>query len=119
GGYRALVNMDYKILDMPLGIRYYAYLNEANTSKMFVNAGVSINFIFNSSKIINKSNSEEEDFDFNQSWQPTFFGGIGYRYNEKWSLEMRYFPVRPLSDNGGYKLHQNHSFALVVGYTLF
>lgn len=117
GGYKALVNMDYKVLDLPLGIRYYMFLNRANTSKMFVNAGASLNMIFNSSKIITMSNNR--DFNFNQSWQPTFFGGVGYRLKEKFSIEGRYYPVRPLTDNNGYKLHQNHSFAIVAGYTLF
>lgn len=119
GGYRALVNMKYHILDLPLGLRYYLYLDKANHSKMFVNAGASINLLFNSSEIIKSPGNERSDFDFNQTWLPTFFGGIGYRYNEKISVEVRYFPVRPLTDNGGYKLHQNHSFALVAGYTLF
>lgn len=119
GGFRALVNMNYKILDLPLGVRYYMYLNETYTSKMFVNAGASLNLVFNSSTMVKKYNNESSDFDFNQSWQPTFFAGVGYRYSEKIGIEMRYFPIRPLTDNGGYKLHQNHSFALVVGYTLF
>ena len=119
GGFRAKVNMDYKILDLPLGLRYYMYLNKAYTSKMFVNAGASLNLVFNSSTMVKTYNNESSDFDFNQSWQPTFFAGVGYRYSEKIGIEMRYFPIRPLTDNGGYKLHQNHSFALVVGYTLF
>lgn len=117
GGYKALVNMDYIVLDLPLGIRYYMFLDKRNTTKMFVNAGASLNMIFNSSEIITQSNNR--DFDFNQSTQPTFFGGIGVRLKEKFSVEGRYFPVRPLTDNGGYKLHQNHSFAIVAGYTLF
>lgn len=117
GGYKARVLMDYKVLDLPLGIRYYMFLNKANTIKMFVNAGASLNMIFNSSEIITMTNNR--DYDFNQSSQPTFFGGVGYRFREKFSIEGRYFPVRPLTDNGGYKLHQNHSFAVVAGYTLF
>ncbi|MCC8359180.1 porin family protein [Salinimicrobium sediminilitoris] len=119
GGYKALVNMDYKILDLPMGLRYYMYMDKANSLKMYINVGASINKIFNSSTILNKADNEISDFDFNQSWQPTFFAGAGYRYSEKISLEIRYFPVRPLADNGGYKLHQNHSFAIVAGYTLF
>ena len=118
-GFRALVNMDYKILDLPLGVRYYMFLNKAYTSKMFVNAGASLNLVFNSSTMVRKYDNKSSDFDFNQSWQPTFFAGVGYRYSERIGFEVRYFPVRPLTDNGGYKLHQNHSFALVAGYTLF
>lgn len=119
GGYRAEVEMNYQTLDLPLGLRYYFFLGEANNTKMFFNSGASINLIFNSSTILNRGTDENSKFDFNQSWQPTFFGGLGIRYKEKFSLEARYFPVRPLTDNGGYKLHQNHSFAVVAGYTVF
>jgi hypothetical protein len=118
GGYKAMVNMEYYTFDIPLGLRFYMYLNKETNTKIFFNGGASINLVLNSSTILNQKNAENEDFDFNQSWEPGFFGGVGIRFREKVSIETRYFPVRPLTDNGGYKLHQNHSFAIVAGYTI-
>lgn len=119
GGYKAMVNMEYYTFDIPLGLRFYMYLNKETNTKIFFNGGASINVVLNSSTIENRKNGQNEDFDFNQSWEPGIFSGVGIRFREKLSIETRYFPVRPLTDNGGYKLHQNHSFAIVAGYTIF
>lgn len=119
GGYKAQLNLKYNSIDLPIGIRYFMFLNEANSAKIFVNGGVYINYVLNSSTITNHSTSETKDLELNEASQPGFFAGFGYRQSDKFSLEFRYLPSRPLSNNGGFKLSQDQSFSLVAGYTIF
>ncbi|HSI70891.1 MAG TPA: porin family protein [Gillisia sp.] len=119
GGYPATVEIDYKAVVIPLGIRYYFFLNDTFSSKMFVNAGLSVDLHFNSSQIINNNTMDGRDLELNSSQIPTAFAGIGYSYNDRFNIEARYYPVRTTHETTAYKLHQDHSFALLLGYKLF
>jgi hypothetical protein len=119
GVYRANVNLNYINFEIPLGIRFYMFLNEANTSRLFLGGGVSMNLIINTSEVPEDRNGEKSDYEFDQSTLPVYFGGIGYSYNKKYSIEVRYYPERQLTSNFAFNLHHNNSFAIIAGYTLF
>jgi hypothetical protein len=119
GVYRANVNLSYIDFEIPVGIRFYMFLNKANTSRLFLGGGVSMNLISNTSEIPEDRNGEKSDFEFDNNTLPVYFGGMGYSYSKKYSIEARYYPERQLTSNFAYNLHHNNSFAIIAGYTLF
>lgn len=119
GVYRANVNLSYIDFEVPAGMRFYIFLNEANTSRLFLGGGVSMNFIINTSEVPKDRNDERSDYEFEESTLPIFFGGIGYSHNKRYSIEVRYYPERQLTSNFAFNLNHNNSFAIIAGYTLF
>ena len=105
------IKADYTSIELPIGIRHYFFLN--SNSKLFFNGS----FIFDlsgNSMINSDSGPDLEIRTFNN-----LAFGLGYKKNDKYSLEFRYHTDRNLLYdyliwNSSYK-----TISLIFGYTLF
>lgn len=103
---------DYKSIEMPVGLRYYFFLNEQ--SKLFANAAYVFDFSFGSEI----SGEDNRNLDLEIVSHNSFAIGAGYMYQNKYSVEMRYGFSRQLFDNI-FLGSEYRSLSLVFGYTLF
>lgn len=105
------VKADYKSIEIPVGIRHYFFLNE--NSKMFVNG--SFIFDFSNNSIVDYSIGTDLEI----KTRNNFAFGIGYKYNDKYSLELRYQTSREvLSDYIAWSSDYN-TFSVIFGYSFF
>ena len=105
------VKVDYTSIEIPIGFRYYMFIND--DSKLFVNAS----FIFDI------SNNDKIDFESGTDLDITSRNnlglGIGYKYHDKYSLELRYQISREIL--GDYALWNSNynTFSVIIGYSIF
>ena len=115
-GGKLITKINYNAIELPVGVRHYFFLNDK--SKLFVNGCALVNLMHHS--VVNF-----EQFDggalskLNISSNICLGVGAGYKYNDKYSLEFRYYLNRDiLTDyvdwNSNFK-----SLNIVFGYTLF
>jgi len=98
--------VEYQSLEIPIGIRHYIPVG-IESSRLFLNAGVTIDMPMGDSQIVTREISSDIDV----------FFGAGYELR-KFNVEARYYTGRGLLDNPG--LEATYSgFAFVLGYTLF
>ncbi|MFP3594267.1 outer membrane beta-barrel protein [Chryseobacterium sp. SIMBA_038] len=102
-------SIDYKYIEIPLGIRHYFFLN--NQSRLFLNAAYVTNINLNSTF---KSGYYTTD---TVSTQGNFMIGAGYKYN-KLSAEFRIATSKDIL--GNYLSARSHfnSVSLILGYTI-
>lgn len=105
------VKADYKSIEIPVGIRHYFFLNE--NSKIFINGS----FIFD------LSNNSIIDFspgaDLEIKTRNNLAFGIGYKYNDKYSLEFRYQTSRKILSDYIYWSSDYNTLSIIFGYSLF
>jgi len=99
--------VDYNSLELPIGVRHYFFLN--NNSKIFINGSTIYDFVLNS-KVRNRLDA---------SSSVNLAMGLGYNYNNAYSIEFRYQTNRDIltdyvSWNSDYK-----TISIIFGYTLF
>jgi len=102
--------IDYKSIELPIGIRYYIFLNE--NSKFYLNSSYVIDFDFYS-EIVTVNGTWNEI-----SSRPNWAFGLGYTQNNKYTLELRYGLSRDIirdpNFNSDYK-----TISFILGYKLF
>jgi len=104
--------VNYSSIEIPLGLRYYMFLN--NKSKIFVNISYIYDFIFNSNiKFIREDGQEEEPLDL-QSF-PNYGLGAGYNY-EKFYFELRYQTNRSILSGYSFWSSEFKNMSLIFGY---
>tara|TARA_R110002167_G_scaffold366301_1_gene594590 strand:- start:1405 stop:2625 length:1221 start_codon:yes stop_codon:yes gene_type:complete len=86
-----LIEVNYKSFEIPIGIRHYFFLNKK--SKLFLDIMAILDIPINS--YIEYSNNSTRSFGTNFG----FFLDVGYNFNEKLSLGMRYFSPREVFGN--------------------
>ncbi len=115
------INVDnYSFISIPVSIRHYMFISDK--SKIFINAG--INFL-----TLKTSSSKDYAVDYDgyvfdrlklsssQSFKSATFG-IGYNYNNKYSIEARYnTSINMLEEKGPYADLKYTS--LIIGYNIF
>lgn len=108
--YRYLTTINYKAIEVPIGVRHYFFLNDH--SKIFLNAAYAIGINLKSSLKFDKT-----EFDISSGYNFVF--GAGYKYNNKFSAEVRVGTSRSLLRN--YTNIDSHykTVSLILGYTLF
>lgn len=104
-------SVDYKSIELPIGVRHYFHIND--TSKIFANVSYIVSANLKSSKI------STEYYPAEMSSGNSVSLGVGYKYNNKYSLEFRYFTSRELMKNYVDKTADYKAFSLLFGYTLF
>jgi len=82
---------DYKTIEVPLGINYYAHLNQDH--RLFVKAGFAPHFVLNKSGI---QFASDVRYDFASSTRS--FAAVGYCY-KRWSGEARFYTTQNLTQN--------------------
>lgn len=103
--------MEYKSIALPIGVRYYLFLND--NSKFFVNASHVWDFVFDSRVEFSYGSDLEIQSTRNLAL------GLGYKYMDKYSFELRYsFDKELMGNYTGFGSKKN-VISLLAGYTLF
>ncbi|WP_167356269.1 outer membrane beta-barrel protein [Chryseobacterium jejuense] len=108
-------SVKYSSIEIPVGVRYYAVLN--NTSKLFFNASAIFDIPMGDSKVTyNIHRFVTEEYKIDSGINLGF--GVGYKYNNKYSAE---FNIRTKRDllKGGQNDATYQTFSIILGYTLF
>jgi len=104
--------IDYKSIEVPIGLRYYMFINE--NSKLFINGFIVMAFNINSK--FNFKRQYESTLDIKSGSNLAF--GFGYNYNGKYSVEHRYHTPRDLLTNYGAWGSEYNSLSLIFGYSI-
>ncbi len=103
-------NLDYKSIEVPLGIRHYFFLS--NNSSIFINGAVIFDFPIDS-WITGFPGGDTEI-----ATAANFAFGAGYKYN-KLSLEARLHTSRKLLNTLFYWESDYKTVSVILGYTIF
>jgi hypothetical protein len=101
--------VDYQSLELPIGIRHYFYLKEH--SKIFVNASYGPDISIHSN--INYNNG----WSYEISSGANFALGLGYKFHDRISIELRYLTSQSLL-RYGYWDSDYKTVSLILGYTI-
>lgn len=108
-----LAIVEYKSIELPIGIRYHIFLNQR--SKMFVNASYIFDFDFSSQVgFVNQASTRVVEITSGNS----LVYGIGYNFNGKYMIEMRYGSRNILKRYSDWQSDYN-VFSFILGYRLF
>lgn len=105
--------VDYSSIELPIGIRHTFFLNES--SKIFLNAQYILNFDLSPS--LKYYRADGSDFDhLDMKSGKNFAFGAGFKFQEKYILELRYQTTRFVLDryynwNADYK-----TMSVIIGY---
>lgn len=105
--------IDYKVIEIPFGIRHYMFLG--NNSKIFIHAAIVLTAdLSDKIEYADESVAESNDLDIKSSSNLMF--GLGYEFNNKFSIEARTYSNRDIlssyvSYNGEFS-----SYGFVLGY---
>lgn len=108
------VVIDYTAIEVPFGVRYYSFINDS--SKLFINAFYMFNITLNDELYAER----RELLQAKITPRGNLAFGIGYKYDNTFSVEFRYktprqlFPTNPLWGTYDY-----NSVAVIFGYTIF
>lgn len=111
-------NVDYTSVELPFGLRHYFFLND--NSKIFINGSFAVDF--NNKNSIIEYNSTKvgyNSFDLNIKSGSNMAFGLGYKYNDKYSLELRYQTKRDVLSRYIYWATDYNTTSLIFGYTVF
>lgn len=111
-----IANVDYSSIEVPIGLRHYFFLN--NNSKIFINASYifdlssksSIEFTRNDGSNLNSLEVETRN---------NLAMGIGYKHNDKYSLEVRFQTNREILGNYSFWSSRYKTLSIIFGYSLF
>lgn len=108
--------VDYKSIELPIGVRRYFFVNDA--FKIFANVSLVADLNLNSSvSVARKDGSELNKLDIKSG---TNFGlGIGCKFMDKFSAEVRYQTTRGLLAENPNWDSSYQTTSLIVGYSFF
>ncbi len=107
-----IVDVDYKSIELTIGFRHYLFLNE--NSKLFINGSVFFDRSSNNS-IINF----ESGVDLRIETRSNLAFGLGYKHNDRYSLELRYQTSREILSEYVYWNSDYRTFSMIFGYSIF
>lgn len=110
GNHKTKSTIDYKSIEIPFGVRHYFFLN--NDSKIFINLGYVVDIKMSSSYI-----QYQRAFDIKSG--NNFVLGAGFKYNNKFSAEVRIGTTRNLFKSYRYLSSDYNTTSIILGYTLF
>ena len=111
-----ITSIKYSSIEIPLGLRHYFFLN--NDSKIFLNASYIIDLGTNSIiEFERKDGSKLSPLEIET--RPNAAFGLGYKHNDKYSLEIRYQTNRQFFGNDLSWTSDYKSIAVIFGYTIF
>lgn len=103
------VSVTFTTIDIPIGVRHYFFLNDK--AAIFVNMAAIFNFDINS----NIESSNENTYDLEVNGDIGSVIGLGFKYDNKYSIEAQYLPSRQvlnyLNWNSSYQ-----AYSIVLGY---
>lgn len=99
-------DVSYSSIEIPIGLRYYSFLNQK--SKLFFNGSYVLDIPFDS-KIRNLQIETRNNIAL----------GIGYKYSDRYSVEIRYLTDREILSNYVFWKSDYQTLSFIIGYTLF
>ena len=106
---------DYRSIEVPIGVRHYFNLSEK--SKLFLNASYVFDFDFDSKvEFFRGDNSLISSLEVETL---NFAIGAGYKYNDKFGIEFRYYTNESILKGLDSSQSQYNMYSLIFGYTLF
>jgi len=105
------VTVKYKSIEVPMGIRHYLFIN--NNSKFFLDAAVLVDYNGNSKIDFESGN------DIDISTKTNFAFGAGYKYKDKYSMELKFQTDKQFFRKIDYWTSDYTSLSLIIGYTIF
>lgn len=115
-GGELIASVDYSSIEMPVGLRHYFFLND--NSKMFINASYIFDFSSNSYiELVRNDGSYINSLEIKTN--NNFAMGVGFKQNDRYSLELRYHAGREVLANYLYWNSEFKSISLIFGYSLF
>lgn len=109
-----LATVDYKSIELPLGVRRYFDVND--NFKIFTNALFSLDFTLDSKlNFFRKDGSGVNSLNMKSGM--AFGLGIGCKLNNKYSVELRYETPRSLTKSYSFYDSSYKSASLIVGYS--
>ena len=108
-------SVDYKSIELPIGIRHYFFLND--NSKIFINVAYVLDFSINSQIVVRRKDNSVFN-EFSTSNRTNFNFGLGYKY-KSYSVEFRASSSRNiLLEYSNFKADYKN-VAILFGYTIF
>lgn len=108
--------VNYKSIELPIGVRYYFFLNK--DSKIFVNVSYVFDFANNSSfKFYRKDGSLVNEIEIKPARNVAF--GLGYKYKKRYTIEARYYTNRKILVGNGVWSSQFTNFSIIFGFSIF
>lgn len=98
--------VDYKSIELPIGLRHYLFLNEK--SKFFINSSFIFDFALN---------SKVSQLDVLSAANLAL--GIGYNYNNSYSVEFRYHTNREILADYQAISSDYKTISIIFGYSIF
>jgi hypothetical protein len=109
-------NADYKAIVASIGVRHYFFINE--TSKIFLNGNFGMEFPMNSG-IRTATTFSRQDLEIKGSIIDNYWAvGMGYNYNDKINLELRYNIEQNLLVGYDAWYTKYGGISLIFGYTI-
>jgi hypothetical protein len=106
----------YNSIDLSVGFRHYVFLN--NDSKVFANISYIFDFTTNSSlEFLRRDGSLYNSLEVQS--KGNFGLGIGYKYMDRYSMEVRYHRDRNIIEDYSYWDSSYKTFSLIFGYSIF
>ncbi|MFB6318841.1 hypothetical protein [Saccharicrinis sp. FJH54] len=109
-------NVHYTSVEIPLGIRQYLTLSPK--SELFADVAYLVDFGFNSDIEYRDIFGNVEPYDLNNAIYSYYFG-IGYCWNTKFNVELRYNFQKELFPREVYWQTDLSGFSVILGYNLF
>jgi hypothetical protein len=109
--------VDYKSIELPMGIRYYFFLND--DSKLYANAAYILDFSFNSTMKFSISEYSEVYESLDYKSRRSLALGVGYKYLDKFSMEVRYNMGREILGDYLYWNSSYKTLSVIFGYSIF
>lgn len=97
----------YKAIEVPIGLRHYLFLKDK--SKLFANSSMIYDFVFDGSTARSFTVTSSINFSL----------GFGYKYKNKYSVELRHHSRRDILSSFFSIAADYNTTALIFGYTLF
>lgn len=117
-GGKQVTHIDYKSVEVPLGLRYGIYLSPK--SKLFVDAAFVLDINFSSEidfRRVDGSSITAPQVNLNSGYNFGF--GMGYQLMDRYSLAVRYQTDRDLLSKNSIYSSEYNTVSLIFGYKLF
>ncbi len=101
------VVIDYSSIEFHAGARHYIFLND--NSKIFINGSLIYDLTLNDPRIDSLEITTSSNFAF----------GLGYKYNDKYSIELRLQTPRELLGFYAFRGADYKTLSIIFGYSLF
>lgn len=115
-GGKLIAEVSYSSIEVPIGFRHYFFLNK--NSKIFTNISYSFDLISNSSIEIKRAdNVKFTSLEIKKGGSLAY--GIGFKLDDKYSLEMRYLPGTNILKHYSSWEADYKTVSIIFGYSIF